>query len=104
MVPQRILTDAGERCVTLAATDDPHTIDASVDMGVIESIDEPPILDGELTQRVPPPARRGQRAVREKPVPERKTAARTARPRAAATAAKTAKPRARKTARKPAAE
>jgi diaminopimelate epimerase len=41
MVPQRILTDAGERCVTLAATDDPHTIDASVDMGVIESIDEP---------------------------------------------------------------
>ena len=41
MVPQRILTDAGERCVTLSATDDPHTIDASVDMGAIEPIEVP---------------------------------------------------------------
>jgi diaminopimelate epimerase len=41
MVAQRILTDAGERCVTLSATDDPRTIDASVDMGAIEQIGEP---------------------------------------------------------------
>ena len=41
MVPQRILTDAGERCVTLSATDDPHTIDACVDMGAIEPIEVP---------------------------------------------------------------
>ena len=38
---QRILTDAGERCVTLFATDDPRTIEASVDMGAIEPIDAP---------------------------------------------------------------
>lgn len=41
MLPQRILTDAGDRCVTLSATADPLTIDASVDMGAIEPIDEP---------------------------------------------------------------
>ena len=41
MVPQRILTDAGERCVTLSTTDDEHTIHASVDMGMIEPIAEP---------------------------------------------------------------
>jgi diaminopimelate epimerase len=41
MVPQRILTDAGERCVTMSATDVPQTIHASVDMGAIEPIAEP---------------------------------------------------------------
>ncbi len=41
LVPQRILTDAGERCVTLAATDHPSTIDASVDMGAIDAIEAP---------------------------------------------------------------
>lgn len=41
MLPQRILTDAGDRCVTLSATADPDTIDASVDMGAIEPIGEP---------------------------------------------------------------
>jgi diaminopimelate epimerase len=41
MVPQRILTDAGERYVTMAATDDPETIHASVDMGTIDPIEEP---------------------------------------------------------------
>jgi diaminopimelate epimerase len=41
LVPQRILTDSGERCVALAATDDPSTIDASVDMGAIDAIEAP---------------------------------------------------------------
>jgi diaminopimelate epimerase len=41
LVPQLILTDAGDRCVTISATDDPSTIDASVDMGAIEPIDAP---------------------------------------------------------------
>jgi len=41
MAPQRILTDAGDRRVTLSATDDPNTIDGSVDMGAIEQIAEP---------------------------------------------------------------
>jgi diaminopimelate epimerase len=39
--PQLILTDAGERCVTLGAADDPDTIEASVDMGTVEAIDAP---------------------------------------------------------------
>jgi diaminopimelate epimerase len=39
--PQRILTDAGERLVTLFATDDPDTIEASVAMGAVEPLDEP---------------------------------------------------------------
>jgi diaminopimelate epimerase len=39
--PQRILTDAGERLVTLTASDDPDTILASVDMGSVDQIDEP---------------------------------------------------------------
>jgi diaminopimelate epimerase len=39
--PQRILTDGGDRFVELTATEDPATIDASVDMGAIERIDEP---------------------------------------------------------------
>ena len=39
--PQRILTDAGDRLVTLAATDDQATILASVDMGMVEPLDEP---------------------------------------------------------------
>jgi diaminopimelate epimerase len=38
---QCILTDAGERLVTLCATDDPHSIDASVDMGEIGDLEEP---------------------------------------------------------------
>ena len=38
---QLILTDAGERLVTLAATEDPDTILASVDMGSVEPLDEP---------------------------------------------------------------
>jgi diaminopimelate epimerase len=38
---QRILTDAGERLVTLYATEDPDVIEAAVDMGPVSSIDEP---------------------------------------------------------------
>ena len=41
MKGERILTDAGERRVTMSTTDDPQTIHASVDMGAIEAIDEP---------------------------------------------------------------
>jgi diaminopimelate epimerase len=41
MLPLQIITDAGERCVTMSATDDPQTIHASVDMGAIEPIAEP---------------------------------------------------------------
>lgn len=37
----RIATDAGERSVTIHPTETPGTIEASVDMGVIESIPEP---------------------------------------------------------------
>jgi diaminopimelate epimerase len=39
--PQRILTDAGDRLVTIEPTADADTILASVDMGTIEPIDEP---------------------------------------------------------------
>jgi len=39
--PQRILTDAGERLVTLYATEDPDVIEAAVDMGPVAAIDEP---------------------------------------------------------------
>ena len=39
--PQRILTDAGERLVTLSPTGDPNTIEASVAMGTVEPIDAP---------------------------------------------------------------
>ena len=39
--PQLIETDAGDRLVTLTATDDPSTILASVDMGAVEAIAEP---------------------------------------------------------------
>jgi diaminopimelate epimerase len=39
--PQCILTDAGDRLVTLYATDDADVIEAAVDMGPVESIDEP---------------------------------------------------------------
>jgi diaminopimelate epimerase len=38
---QLILTDAGERLVTLTETADPATIQASVDMGEVRPIDEP---------------------------------------------------------------
>jgi len=41
LISQRILTDAGERVVTLSATGDPDVIDAAVDMGPVASIDEP---------------------------------------------------------------
>jgi diaminopimelate epimerase len=39
--PQRILTDAGERVVTLSATDDPSVVHASVDMGEVGPLPEP---------------------------------------------------------------
>jgi diaminopimelate epimerase len=39
--PQLILTDAGDRLVTLAATSDPATVEARVEMGEVTPIDEP---------------------------------------------------------------
>lgn len=39
--PQRILTDAGEKTVTLAATSDPATVLARVAMGPVRPLDEP---------------------------------------------------------------
>ncbi|MEN9643549.1 MAG: diaminopimelate epimerase [Actinomycetota bacterium] len=39
--PQRILTGAGERVVTLSPTDDPTVIHAAVDMGEVGALDEP---------------------------------------------------------------
>jgi diaminopimelate epimerase len=39
--PQLILTDAGDRLVTLETTDDPDTILATVDMGPVDPIAEP---------------------------------------------------------------
>ncbi|MFT6292742.1 MAG: diaminopimelate epimerase [Ilumatobacter sp.] len=39
--PQLILTDAGERLVTLMATDDPSVIHAQVDMGEVLTLPEP---------------------------------------------------------------
>ncbi len=39
--PQLILTDAGEKVVTLSATDDPVTIMAQVEMGPVEPLAEP---------------------------------------------------------------
>ncbi|MEL6891517.1 MAG: diaminopimelate epimerase [Actinomycetota bacterium] len=39
--PQLIETDAGDKLVTLAATDDPASLLATVDMGAVEPIDEP---------------------------------------------------------------
>lgn len=38
---RRILTDAGERVVTLAATDDPSVVEAAVDMGEVTMLPEP---------------------------------------------------------------
>jgi diaminopimelate epimerase len=38
---QRILTDAGDRVVTLSATEDPDTIAARVDMGEVTRLDPP---------------------------------------------------------------
>jgi len=38
---QRILTDAGERLVTLCPTADPDVIDAAVDMGEVEALSPP---------------------------------------------------------------
>jgi diaminopimelate epimerase len=40
--PQRILTDAGERLVTICPTESPDVIEASVDMGAV-SVIEPPV-------------------------------------------------------------
>ncbi len=39
--PQRILTDAGDRVVTLQPTEDPRTVLARVEMGEVSTIDEP---------------------------------------------------------------
>lgn len=39
--PQRILTDAGDRVVTLTATDDPAIVMAEVEMGEVTTLDEP---------------------------------------------------------------
>lgn len=39
--PQRILTDAGERVVTIYPTTDPNVIDAAVDMGEVSALSEP---------------------------------------------------------------
>ncbi|MEX2625686.1 MAG: diaminopimelate epimerase [Ilumatobacteraceae bacterium] len=39
--PQRIVTDAGERLVELAPTESPDTLDATVEMGAVETLDEP---------------------------------------------------------------
>ncbi|MDO8361998.1 MAG: diaminopimelate epimerase [Actinomycetota bacterium] len=41
MLPQRILTDAGERLVSLEATADPTVIHAAVDMGEVTALAEP---------------------------------------------------------------
>jgi diaminopimelate epimerase len=41
LVPLRILTDAGARLVTLRPTEDPHTLEASADMGPVEVLPEP---------------------------------------------------------------
>ncbi len=41
MADQLILTDAGDRLVALASTDDPSTIEASVEMGIVAAIAEP---------------------------------------------------------------
>lgn len=41
LTPQRILTDAGDRTVTLRATDDPNVINARVEMGDVEPLAEP---------------------------------------------------------------
>jgi diaminopimelate epimerase len=39
--PQRILTDAGERVVTLESTSDPDTIEATVQMGEVTQLEAP---------------------------------------------------------------
>ena len=41
LAPQHILTDVGERVVTLVATADPATIEARVEMGDVTTIEEP---------------------------------------------------------------
>jgi len=41
LAPQRILTDAGDRLVSLEVTDQPETILASVEMGAVEALAEP---------------------------------------------------------------
>jgi diaminopimelate epimerase len=41
LLPQRILTDAGERMVTMYPTDDADAIEAGVNMGAVVPIDEP---------------------------------------------------------------
>jgi diaminopimelate epimerase len=39
--PKRILTDAGERVVVIRETAEPQTIEATVDMGTVDVLDEP---------------------------------------------------------------
>ena len=39
--PQLILTDAGDKVVTLATTEDPSTIMAQVEMGTVDELGEP---------------------------------------------------------------
>ena len=41
LADQLVITDAGERLVRLAATEDADTIDASVDMGAVDPLDVP---------------------------------------------------------------
>jgi diaminopimelate epimerase len=41
LTPLHILTDAGERTVSIRLTEDPATIEASVDMGPVEVLAEP---------------------------------------------------------------
>jgi diaminopimelate epimerase len=41
LTPQRILTDAGDRLVTLSGADDPTVIHAAVDMGDVSPLGEP---------------------------------------------------------------
>ena len=41
LLPQCLMTDAGERLVTLYATEDPDVIEAAVDMGPVSPIDAP---------------------------------------------------------------
>lgn len=41
LADQRILTDAGEKTVVLTATSDPATVDARVEMGAVDPLDEP---------------------------------------------------------------
>lgn len=41
LAPQRIATDAGDRTVSLSATEDPQLVEVSVGMGAVRVVDEP---------------------------------------------------------------